>query len=88
MMDFGIARAIEEAGEALTKANVVMGSARYMSPEQSVVKKLMREATFIRQHAYCMKWSLDVPPSTRKLTSIWQRSILPRLPPHRVPLAR
>ena len=33
-MDFGIARAIEEAGEALTKANVVMGSARYMSPEQ------------------------------------------------------
>ncbi len=34
VMDFGIARAIEEAGEALTKANVVMGSARYMSPEQ------------------------------------------------------
>ena len=33
-MDFGISRAIEEAGEALTKANVVMGSARYMSPEQ------------------------------------------------------
>ena len=34
VMDFGISRAIEEAGEALTKANVVMGSARYMSPEQ------------------------------------------------------
>ena len=34
VMDFGISRAIEEAGEALTKANVVMGSARYISPEQ------------------------------------------------------
>ena len=34
VMDFGISRAIEDAGEALTKANVVMGSARYMSPEQ------------------------------------------------------
>lgn len=34
VMDFGISRALEEAGEALTKANVVMGSARYMSPEQ------------------------------------------------------
>lgn len=34
VMDFGIARAMEAAGEALTKANVVLGSARYMSPEQ------------------------------------------------------
>ena len=34
VMDFGISRALEEAGEALTKANVVLGSARYMSPEQ------------------------------------------------------
>lgn len=35
VMDFGIARAAEEAGEALTKANTVMGTARYISPEQA-----------------------------------------------------
>lgn len=35
VMDFGIARAAEEAGDALTKANTVMGTARYISPEQA-----------------------------------------------------
>lgn len=35
VMDFGIARAAEEAGETLTKANTVMGTARYISPEQA-----------------------------------------------------
>lgn len=35
VMDFGIARALEESGEALTKANTVMGTARYISPEQA-----------------------------------------------------
>lgn len=34
VMDFGIARALEESDEALTKANTVMGTARYISPEQ------------------------------------------------------
>lgn len=35
VMDFGIARAAEEASDALTKANTVMGTARYISPEQA-----------------------------------------------------
>ncbi len=35
VMDFGIARAAEEAGEDITKANTVMGTARYISPEQA-----------------------------------------------------
>ncbi|MDO4898138.1 MAG: Stk1 family PASTA domain-containing Ser/Thr kinase [Rothia sp. (in: high G+C Gram-positive bacteria)] len=35
VMDFGIARAAEDAGESLTKANTVMGTARYISPEQA-----------------------------------------------------
>lgn len=35
VMDFGIARAAEEASDAITKANTVMGTARYISPEQA-----------------------------------------------------
>lgn len=35
VMDFGIARAREDSNEALTKANTVMGTARYISPEQA-----------------------------------------------------
>lgn len=35
VMDFGIARAAEEVEDALTKANTVMGTARYISPEQA-----------------------------------------------------
>ncbi|MGV3017573.1 Stk1 family PASTA domain-containing Ser/Thr kinase [Rothia sp. 88186D007BW] len=35
VMDFGIARAAEGAGDALTKANTVIGTARYISPEQA-----------------------------------------------------
>lgn len=35
VMDFGIARAMEETDDSLTKANTVMGTARYISPEQA-----------------------------------------------------
>lgn len=35
VMDFGIARAAEEAGDELTKTHTVMGTARYISPEQA-----------------------------------------------------
>lgn len=35
VMDFGIASALEPSGEPLTRANTVMGTARYISPEQA-----------------------------------------------------
>ena len=47
VMDFGISRAIEEAGEALTKANVVMGSARYMLRSRSAARMLMPVVTVL-----------------------------------------
>ena len=47
----GISRAIEEAGEALTKANVVMGSARYMSPSRSAARRSTPVATCTRPPA-------------------------------------
>ncbi|MGA0208373.1 MAG: Stk1 family PASTA domain-containing Ser/Thr kinase [Candidatus Nanopelagicales bacterium] len=35
VMDFGIARAINEAGQTMTSASAVMGTAQYLSPEQA-----------------------------------------------------
>ena len=35
VMDFGIARAMRESGESVTRSNTVMGTARYISPEQA-----------------------------------------------------
>ncbi len=35
VMDFGIASALTESGEPLTQANTVMGTARYIAPEQA-----------------------------------------------------
>ena len=35
VMDFGIARAINESGQTMTSASAVMGTAQYLSPEQA-----------------------------------------------------
>ena len=35
VMDFGIARAINEAGQSMTATSAVMGTAQYLSPEQA-----------------------------------------------------
>jgi serine/threonine protein kinase len=35
VMDFGIARAVNEAGQTMTSASAVMGTAQYLSPEQA-----------------------------------------------------
>ena len=87
-MDFGIARAIEEAGEALTKANVVMGSARYMSPEQVSGKEV--DARSDLYSAACVLYEMVAgrSPFDAETNVDLAASILPRLPPHRVPLAR
>ena len=35
VMDFGIARAVNESGQTMTSASAVMGTAQYLSPEQA-----------------------------------------------------
>src|SRR4051795_1900501 len=40
LTDFGIAKGLDVNGEDLTSANVMMGTAKYLSPEQVRVKKL------------------------------------------------
>jgi serine/threonine protein kinase len=44
VMDFGIARAINESGQTMTSASAVMGTAQYLSPSRRAVKWSMHAA--------------------------------------------
>ncbi len=60
VMDFGIARALDDIGATLTSTWNIVGTAQYLSPEQQWAKAQITEVISIHWDAYCLRFSRDV----------------------------